>query len=800
MQQVQVLVYRTTTTQLWHHDCSNTVQLIAHSFRLLLAPQVFKSRHLDIMNAANLTPDAAAASRVNPNNRRLEAASKTAIATKNANNKNISSCSEWQVVLVVDSNERCHSSTKSLQHEELVREIQEHFARYATTTTTTTACGGDDNSGSGAQVHCETRNLLAGDYAWVARRRKRKAREVNHNASTAATATTPKTKTNRSKQRSSETERTTEKIEDEEIEELMLDCIIERKSWSDLHVTLTKKSTRFQPLSRMDLQLRKLKATGLKHKWLLVEKQPENPSYRLSQLAAQVGRDFVQTLSKGEAYPGIVLKKTKSVIGTVQFLIDQHERMCDRLQQAYEEARASCLLQDTTVELTSDDDVPIVGDNITTDSDLIRQHASDRMVTLELFAGGGGSGTMTMAQMNDRIRTALEDSTFQYYLKLRRVDRLGNQKANSIMERFPTQDDLQRYLSAASVSAVSHRNQQSTTNKAIVKELTKQLSLVGAVLARRILEAFSALSPTHDSSLVAKKQTPSVPRPSTTAPTVVTPPPPPRVAKKASTTKKRSHAALLLSGQHEVMNSPKATKRTVLRQSDSSSDDSDANSSNEDELIRRATGKKKIAAKRSPKRAKRQLFPGASEGVARPHVSTKSNSHSNNKVTHKALQFDDSDDASSDEDDELIRRVTSSCNTCPADSDNTSSDEDDELIRRVTSSNKCPAAKKRRPTTTQSSSTSSRQVFPDASQDTTARRTSSKENGMGVTAVLLPRPPSPKPAAVGARRCLFETDTTKSLSRKESICHNQNNNMPAPSSSSSFPSRCSSTIEIIEIE
>jgi ERCC4-type nuclease len=294
----------------------------------------------------------------------------------------------WHVVLLVDSNERCHRTVKFMTKHELVDTINKQFG----------------SSSDGAFIpHCETQRLLAGDYLWVAR-----------HSSTG--------------------------------EERLLNCIMERKSFPDLTMSLTTKSTKYHPLSRMDVQLKKLQASTLPHRLLIVEKGERS---FLSPSCILVANQFLTNMAKKgkqkkKDVNTISLRHTKSVSDTLQFLLYQHEQMRHKMRRAYQSACAES------------------PDNI-----------SSAMVKMEPFAS---DNVTTIDQLNQTIQMALEDPHFQYYLTLRRVIKMGESKAQAILKRYPQRQDLCDYL-------------VSVTTKEAVKELVK-LPFVGKTLATRIHQAF----------------------------------------------------------------------------------------------------------------------------------------------------------------------------------------------------------------------------------------------------------------------------------------------------------------------
>ena len=166
-------------------------------------------------------------------------------------------------------------------HEEIVRDINHHFQRCT------------NSSG----VFCETKRLLAGDYLWVAR-----------------------------------------KTNGKETQERLLDCIIERKSYTDLCHSVTQEIPKYSPLRRIEVQLKMMQASTLREKGVLLEKVDGYARNFRSKTCDLAARAFLKELNRGERYPGVKLYECKNVTCTVQFLIDRHSEMTKRLRTAYHEA------------------------------------------------------------------------------------------------------------------------------------------------------------------------------------------------------------------------------------------------------------------------------------------------------------------------------------------------------------------------------------------------------------------------------------------------------------------------------
>ena len=188
---------------------------------------------------------------------------------------------EWNVVLLVDSNERVNPHSKIMPREELVYLINDAF-------------GGATTSG---KVHCETRHLHAGDYLWIARKQGWGER--------------------------------------------VLDCIIERKTLHDLVGSVTNPSRSCAPLKRMHVQMKKLESTTLSNKIFLLENHsPGTVAKFVPQGTLASAWKFAAQVRKGE-YAGFTFKETKSVIGTARFLQDQHAILIKQVEEAHSQALAS---------------------------------------------------------------------------------------------------------------------------------------------------------------------------------------------------------------------------------------------------------------------------------------------------------------------------------------------------------------------------------------------------------------------------------------------------------------------------
>lgn len=311
----------------------------------------------------------------------------------------------WHVVLLVDSNERSNPCTKSMPRDELVREINHAF--------------GATSSSSKFVVHCETRRLVAGDYMWIARKRGFPTQDDD--------------------------------------DDVVLDCIIERKTLPDLTHALSQPSNKYWPLNRMQVQMKKLKSTTLRNKIFLLENpNPSNITQFISnQGMLRMALNFAKDIQNGD-HAGFFYKETTCVNDTVRFLMDQHEWMRNRVQQAYDLA----MLQSNNKE---DDTVGV----------------DMRMRSLPPFASIG-----IVDNLNTSISKALNDTTFQYYLALRRVPKLGESKTRIIMERFPTQQDLEQQCMMDNDSSSS----------AAMKTLAS-LDKIGKTMAHHIWNRFATRKP-----------------------------------------------------------------------------------------------------------------------------------------------------------------------------------------------------------------------------------------------------------------------------------------------------------------
>ena len=531
--------------------------------------------------------------------------SKTGVSFK-ANTSNVGNraYNRWHVVLLVDCHERCHSSTRSMPRDELVEHINRHFNK----------CHRDNDCGSSERIpHCETRSLLAGDYVWVARRRK-----ISDKSSSGSSSSSSSKKND----------------EEYEIEERLLDCVIERKSFADLHTSLTTQSTRFYPLSRMQIQLHKLKASTLSDTWLLLEREPSiKPSQQgwsgPSSAVRQLGSQFRRDIQQGREYPGIVWKETQNVTDTVQFLIDQHERMCRRVELAEQQEQQAT--HQNKIEIICIDDDDDGEDKIAYKREGTKNQ-KHRTVGIPTGAAAAATTTTrappsspfatigTIEKMNHNIRATLGDSddgssTFLYYVRLRRVDRMGDNKARAIMARFPTENDLRMCCSGGTIVEAQPQRQkpkQKQQQSLFVTELIK-LPLIGRVLALRVQEAFvSAVLSTASLQGITlmgsdKNSNQETTATATSLVSVVTPPPklkPPEITRRAiistalpvaSSKRKRSS----LSDSCQRTSSLQAGRRTIP-----ASFFEDSDSSDEDEFVQRVTSM--ISKGSCSKRPKRQ--------------------------------------------------------------------------------------------------------------------------------------------------------------------------------------------------
>ena len=485
-----------------------------------------------------------------------------------------------------------------MPRDELVKHVNRHFKK----------CHGDNNSSSsrGNIPHCETRSLLAGDYVWVARRRKTKQ-------------TTEKNDNSNSKKK-------------EEIEERLLDCIIERKSFADLHTSLTTQSTRFHPLSRMQVQLHKLKASELSDTWLLLERETRKNSNQRwsgpSSAVRQTGIQFCRDIQQGRKYPGnVVLKYTQNVTNTVQFLIDQHERMCRRValvmqpqQDVYHHhdnniGKVICIDEDEAT--TKMDRLDTLEQRRTLSGAAAATATTTTTTTTTAQLSSPFAAIGTLEKMNHSIRESLGEgdggnSSFLYYVQLRRVDQMGDNKARALIARFPTEHDLRTFCSGShGVIRDGQPQRQRPKGKQkqspVIAELMK-LPLIGKVLAMRVLETFGLSGPpTGSDSHTIQPTTERQPTmTSTSLVSVVTPPPklksppsPGRAAINSSgSSSERNRSCLSASSQQAT---PSQARRRVIP---ASFFEEDSDTSDEDELVQRVASM--ISNGPRSKRQKRQ--------------------------------------------------------------------------------------------------------------------------------------------------------------------------------------------------
>ena len=232
-------------------------------------------------------------------------------------------------------------------------------------------------------------------------------------------------------------------------EDQVLDCIIERKTFIDLVHTITTTSNTYAPLNRMLVQMKKLECTTLENKIILLEK-PNPDTCGTTDLFTKpvticMAKNFAMRVKSGH-YPGFLYKQTSCINDTVRFLFDQHEIMRNKVQHAYNQALAM-----------NEEGVSV----------------DDQILKIPPFARIG-----TIENINQSIHKALNDSTFQYYLELRRIPKIGEAKTKVIMKRFLTKHDLQECMDS---------------DTAI--EVLSGLDLVGKSMALRIREKFMRKSP-----------------------------------------------------------------------------------------------------------------------------------------------------------------------------------------------------------------------------------------------------------------------------------------------------------------
>lgn len=314
--------------------------------------------------------------------------------------ENDCSGSSWHIVLLVDSNERSHPRVKTMPRGEIVHHINQAYRSLS---------DGDN------RFHCETRHLMAGDYMWIARK--------------------------------------------EGFEDRVLDCIIERKTLHDLVSSMSSKSTSCAPLKRMHVQMKKMESTTLKTKIFLLEKSDKDAASlaRFTQRSLLCkAMNLAADIQNGNC-PGFFYKETTCVNDTVRFLLDQHEVMRKRVQQAYTRAVAN----------------PKEGISV-----------DEQMVQLSPFASIG-----TLQKVNQSICKGLNDATFQYYLDLRRIPRLGDAKARVVMARFPNKVDLQRCMDS---------------DRAI--ETLTGLEKIGKTMGKHIRDKFARKPPPTTPAAVNKKR------------------------------------------------------------------------------------------------------------------------------------------------------------------------------------------------------------------------------------------------------------------------------------------------------
>ena len=240
-------------------------------------------------------------------------------------------------------------------------------------------------------VHCEVYNgLPAGDYLWVARHPGQP--------------------------------------------DLVLNCLIERKTWTDLFRCIKEPQKTIPEVQKIEYQMRNVVNTGIGNLLFLLEER-RNDSRNLPEHSPE--RQAVETFSsqmEAGVYNGFsaLIKTDYKSMTTIAFLIQQHDNMRREL--------------------------PFLEFN-------------GRRVSLD--------------ELHQKVERAKRCPTFDYYRSLRRIGGVGHTKAMAVLNKFPTAGILQRHC--RSHSAVSLKDLR--TDKNIRIGLSTAQSIYGAFEGGRTWES-----------------------------------------------------------------------------------------------------------------------------------------------------------------------------------------------------------------------------------------------------------------------------------------------------------------------
>ena len=296
---------------------------------------------------------------------------------------------DWDIILLVDTCEL--SNARFMSQEDFVKKLR--------------------NEG----VPCELRRLPVGDYLWIARRRRKVRGTVIPQAAPPLSQSGTTTRTSR---KSSPQNHDIDVVK----EEIVLDYIIERKTRNNIIYSMSvRKNMTYPQLTQLEYQHYKMKFSQIRNRVLLVEGGSDynNPNIfknsrkNFANNSYSIMTNCLQNLKKNEdneddSNGSFTIRYTSNIQRTIKYLTELHHKIV-------QESKTTTTTKLNTIRFASSVSVNVNSTN---------------------------TGVLTFGQIKHNIKYGFQRNlTFQWYLLLKQVPRVSDDKIKVIQSIYPTKQD-----------------------------------------------------------------------------------------------------------------------------------------------------------------------------------------------------------------------------------------------------------------------------------------------------------------------------------------------------------------------